>query len=350
MSNKLSDRIRGVNLLSIPQSPNRAGFVQTTIEDPSSWPVVDGVKQKDGWVYLDGSTIDNSSGKYNEFVALNGGDSLPEGPFETDLVDLTLTTSIAGFNQDSAFGQAYKVGDQWRLDFSIKASMSNTSGIRSVSVDGVTFYGSGSEDDQVVPTLTSEGFGYVKAGLSDVRIDSSIPITSFMIAGDVALNSKPTWADANISQYPIAKLYSDSGSVSISTDNLAAKDVEVSGDLTIDGDLILSDGSSLSSAGPLVQSGVINSTTNSTSSGGSFYVRDTIIFPQPFKAGTFPVITFSFGYANYSPAAVKSLTSFVEIAQGGTNPDNDSAIVTTLSTNANISFRLYWVAVGERPD
>ena len=244
MSNKLSDRIRGVNLLSIPQSPSRAGFVQTTIEDTSAWPVVDGVKQKDGWVYLDGSTIDNSSGKYNEFVALNGGDSLPEGPFETDLVDLTLTTSIAGFNETLAIGQAYKLGDQWRLDFSIRAIMDSVSGFSEVNIEGVTFYGdtANSNNDQTVTSLLIDGFGYVRGNTSKVFINTTDSQTIFMVSGDVALESKPTWFDANISQYPIAKLYSDSGSVSISTDNLVAKDVSVSGDLGVSGDIVMADG------------------------------------------------------------------------------------------------------------
>ena len=345
MSNKLSDRIRGVNLLSIPQSPSRAGFVQTTIEDTSSWPLVGFNRIKDGWIVADGSEL--SIAAYGELYAVIGDRYATSDYIDNNGDVQTYAAPAAGNFRVPDLRNIYLRGDgQFALGSVLDDQIQNIVGNvltytlnRSRHENGSSTgpFGSVNNTKQyLAPTSQASTPSNYAAGID---FDASRVVR----AGD---ETRPKTAVVSI----IIKMHSDSGSVSISTDNLVAKDVSVSGDLTIDGDLILSDGSSLSSAGPLVQSGVINSTTNSASSGGSFYVRDTIIFPQPFKAGTFPVITFSFGFANYNPASVKSLTAFVEIAQGGTNPDNDSAIVTTLSTIANLSFRLYWVAVGERPD
>ena len=95
------------------------------------------------------------------------------------------------------------------------------------------------------------------------------------------------------------------------------------------------------------QSGVINFTTGTTNSGGSFFTREVITFAVPFAGGTIPSITFALGHPNYSPSAVNRKSWFIEENQlSPQNPNNSQFTVTILSSSASDSGTLYWTASG----
>lgn len=254
MSNKLSSRVKAANLLSVPQSPNRAGFVETTVEDPTAWPIVDGVRQKDGWVYLDGSTLDNSSGKYNDFVSANGGSTeLPNNPYssisENNWVDNRASSSLREFADtftDLEIGKSYRVkfdgiyfsagSSNWTLNL---AGASGSVVMGEMDSSGATPSRSAHFEFDFVAATTSLSMSITvdntNCGFRNRGTINGVANATMLYSLE-ELNSVD---DSDIvSSYNIAKLFSDSGSVSISTSDLqVSNDASVAGDLSVGGEI-----------------------------------------------------------------------------------------------------------------
>ncbi|MCP3700836.1 MAG: hypothetical protein GY920_20405 [Aliivibrio sp.] len=213
MTLKQSEK-QGTILVEKPVSPQPITSIQQIVEDASSWPVVDGVKQKDGFAYCDGSTLVNTSGTYDDFNTANGGLVLPNGPFRTREVDLTFSSTPSGWTLFFAKAVAYSDSlGNWRLSFNIVANTSSGNGSKTVSIDGVDFRGSGANADQALAILGSDASGpnlaWAQDGTSVVRIDTDGATSFFKVSGDVSLDGKPTWADANLESYPVISLQSN---------------------------------------------------------------------------------------------------------------------------------------------
>ena len=227
MSNKLSDRIRGVNLLSIPQSPSRAGFVQTTIEDTSGWPLVGFNRIKDGWIVADGSEL--SIAAYGELYAVIGDRYATSDYIDNNGDVQTYAAPAAGNFRVPDLRNIYLRGDgQFALGDVLNDQIQNITGSTLNNIVSGSQYSSGA-----ITTTTSVGGA---AGRGEPINDWKEGTISFD-ASLVVRAGEETRPKTAVVSY-IIKMYGDSGSVSISTDNLVAKDVEVSGDLTVQGDYI----------------------------------------------------------------------------------------------------------------
>ena len=196
---------QGTILVEKPVSPQPITSIQQIVEDASSWPVVDGVKQKDGFAYCDGSTLVNTSGTYDDFNTANGSLVLPNGPFRTNEIDLTFISTPTGWSLISARGFAYTdVKGNWRLQFNIQATKT-ASVSAAATISGVTFVGT--EACSMTSGSNTEMRAFVNGGAVNVRTTASD--TNFYTSGDVQLASKPSWADANLDSYPVISLQSN---------------------------------------------------------------------------------------------------------------------------------------------
>jgi len=201
--------------VTTPTSKMPITEIKQITEDASAWPTVNVAKQKNGLAYCDGSTLTNTGGIYDDFNTANGSLVLPNGPFRTKEIDLTFSSTPAGWSLNYAKGVAYSdVSGQWRLKFNISADASTSPNI-SATVSGVTFFGSAVED-QAITVIRNLAGGPSRAfadattgGL--VAVHDSASDTSFKLSGDVALASAPTWAAANLESYPVIALQDNAG-------------------------------------------------------------------------------------------------------------------------------------------
>lgn len=88
---------------------------------------------------------------------------------------------------------------KWRLRFNVAANKSS-SGSGDLTVNGVTF--SAYQAISATPNSASTAaLGYVNAATGTIHVGSSVADTSFVVSGDVAIDSKPTWADTDDTVY-----------------------------------------------------------------------------------------------------------------------------------------------------
>jgi hypothetical protein len=246
MANKLSDKLGSTTVTSNPQSAQKAGTISQTLEDASAWVLLDGAKQSKGYAYADGSTLDNSSGAYNDYLAAKGDLVLPNGPFRTKEVDNSVcTVTNTNSSLTNAFTKAIAYTDSegnWRLKANIRMSSATDTGTGvTLEVAGVVFFanGSSSGEQAVLADATTQSGNSWSDKISRQRaVENTNQIQIIFTSGgtnrlsvqfDVALESKPTWADANLESYPIVALNNNNANV-ISTKNL-----NVSGDVTVSG-------------------------------------------------------------------------------------------------------------------
>jgi hypothetical protein len=184
--------------------------IKQLTEDASAWPSKDGVKQKNGLAYCDGSTLTNTSGDYDDFNTANGSLVVPQGPFRTVEHDLTFSNTPAGWSLSNAKGVAYTDSEgNWRLVFNINASMSSaTSG--TVDIDGVVF-GFTQPISVLDNTSAVASRAWVSGSGDTVNVSFASSNTSFSVSGDVSLSSQPTWAAANLESYPVVALFDNAG-------------------------------------------------------------------------------------------------------------------------------------------
>jgi hypothetical protein len=183
--------------------------IQQITEDASAWPTVDGVKQKNGLAYADGSTLVNTSGDYDDFNTANGSLVLPNGPYRTVEYDLTFSSTPAGWSAPDAVGVAYSdSAGNWRLVFNIFASITSATSAN-VTIDGISLpflQGlSNTENDGNTP-----GRAYI-TGAGIITRQTDVSDNNFIISGDIALASAPTWAAANLESYPVVALFDNAG-------------------------------------------------------------------------------------------------------------------------------------------
>jgi len=201
---------QGTILVEKPVSPQPITSIQQIVEDASSWPVVDGVKQKDGFAYCDGSTLVNTSGTYDDFNTANGGLVLPNGPFRTKEVALTFQNTPPGWSpspQSVAIAYSDSEGN-WRLRFNIVANITAATNV-TVGIVGVTWKFVAQPVTTAPSSSTTTTSNIVVLNTNDLRIQHSSNNSSALASGDVALLSKPTWADANLESYPVISLQSN---------------------------------------------------------------------------------------------------------------------------------------------
>ncbi len=206
---------QGTILVEKPVSPQPITSIQQIVEDASSWPVVDGVKQKDGFAYCDGSTLVNTSGTYDDFNTANGSLVLPNGPFKSLHVDQTVLNvtvtgaTVSGTPVVNAFTYTDTEGS-WRFTFNITGVVNPTDASFDVNCTGVTFKTGafqGVTSSGAVSNETSKA--YANSGSNNIRVDHEAATSVFRLSGDVELDSKPTWADANLESYPVVSLQSN---------------------------------------------------------------------------------------------------------------------------------------------
>jgi len=201
---------QGTILVEKPLSPQPITSIQQIVEDASSWPVVDGVKQKDGFAYCDGSTLVNTSGTYDDFNTANGGLVLPNGPFRTKEVALAFQNTPPGWSpspQSVAIAYSDSEGN-WRLRFNIVANITSATNV-TVGIVGVTWKFVAQPVTAAPSSSTTTTSNIVVVNTNDLRIQHSSNNNSAFASGDVALLSKPTWADANLESYPVISLQSN---------------------------------------------------------------------------------------------------------------------------------------------
>ena len=252
----LSDRLGQVIQTSKPQTKGLAGEIRAFAGDTSDWEVKDGVRQENGFAVCDGSTLDNSSGEYADFLDRTGSLTLPNGPYRTREVDLNYNlSSLDSGSFTSRFMKGYFYTDDkgnWRLNFT---------GAFTLDVSDIFFYlriqnivgkdfGAGNDDRQYFAVdcpfggSNDQASGYARGGDNFFRISGVSNQTEYNVAGDILLDSKPTIAnfDDYLEATPVAALYDNVGNV-ISTGNFQANgDATVNGDLTVGGEARLSSG------------------------------------------------------------------------------------------------------------
>jgi len=214
-TNRQSDKTGTVKVTSPTTKLPITTILQVT-EDASAYPVVDGVSQSGGVAYCDGSTLVNTSGKYDDFEAAHGSLVLPNGPFRTVERNLAVSNTPAGWTAAAYDIRGYAYSDiagNWRLNFRITASMTAAGG-GSVDIDGVTFYNTGNGVQAIAAENQGTGV-YTHALVGDnnntVSVTHSASNTAFWVNGDVALDAKPTWADANLESFPTIALFNNPG-------------------------------------------------------------------------------------------------------------------------------------------
>jgi len=193
-----------------PVSLDPITTIKQITENASAWPVINGVKQKDGVCYCDGSTLDNSSGKYTDFLAANGSLTVPNGPFRTNTIDLSLSNTPAGWATRMAKGYAYSDSDgDWYFYFSIHGTATASLSLQ-VSIDGIVLDNTGSGTKYQAFAMRSgsqdDSDGGLALGTNDFLVTSTSSMVAFIGSGTVKLASKPTWADANLESYPVINL------------------------------------------------------------------------------------------------------------------------------------------------
>lgn len=215
----------GTLLFNKPVAAGLAGFVASTTEDTSSWSTLNGVKQQSGWAVCDGSTLDNSSGKYDDFLARTGSLTLPNGPYRTREVDLNYNlSSLDSGSFTSRFMKGYFYTDDkgnWRLNFT---------GAFTLDVSDIFFYlriqnivgkdfGAGNDDRQYFAVdcpfggSNDQASGYARGGDNFFRISGVSNQTEYNVAGDILLDSKPTIAnfDDYLEATPLIQLVDNVG-------------------------------------------------------------------------------------------------------------------------------------------
>ena len=188
-------------------------------EDASAYPTVDGVSQSGGMAYCSGSTLVNTSGRYDDFEAAHGSLVLPNGPFKTNVVDDTdLAITVTGATLSTlalAEGYAYSdVSGDWWFTFVISGTISPSDSSFSVVVDGITFKNTAGAFQAVAhsgPSGSRVAKGYCSPGTGDIVLNHEATESTFRIAGTASLESKPTWADANLESYPTIALFDNAG-------------------------------------------------------------------------------------------------------------------------------------------
>lgn len=198
----------------------------------------------------------------------------------TKQVNLTLS----GPNHSAtnlAVGVAYAdSAGNWRLIFNIDETVSSVADVR-ITVDGVTFAGNqalSNNQTSNAPTLNVT-YSYAMSGTSVLRINYDAAVTSCHVSGDVALASKPTWADANMEGVVAADVYIPFGQVGMPGEVLESS-VTGSAANTVDGvykrmttltltagKWLVSGGVALQSSGAITSSKINLTTTDAAAAG-----------------------------------------------------------------------------------
>ena len=214
MTLKQSSKL-GTIKVNKPLSPVPITSIQQITEDASAWPTVDGVKQKNGMAYCDGSTLVNTSGDYDDFESANGSLVLPNGPFKTSEFDtsngiLTFSTTPAGWllRSYSVYFECDENG-QWYMDLHLTATFNSAttpffeiSGIltKSSNTSAFTRYvGSGYSEDESV---------YVDPSNNRFVMESASATTASRLHIYVPLQSKPPFLNdsTDLESYPVISL------------------------------------------------------------------------------------------------------------------------------------------------
>ena len=227
-----------------PQSVQPITAVDQITEDASSWNTVNGAKQSRGFAYCDGSTLTNVGGIYDDFVAAHGSLVLPNGPFKTRQLGFTLGSPTTSnpiqitsptetgmvLSDDLLFAHSDTEGN-WFLTFALRLTFN----ARNDNNWDFTF-----SDIDVITTPVSSvvnSFVATQASISAtsqlLRIYSSSSFSNdtIRVSGTVPLNSKPTWADANLESYPVIALQNN---VAANALGLPEASASQSGTVTLD--------------------------------------------------------------------------------------------------------------------
>jgi hypothetical protein len=205
-----------------PQSSRLAGFTDTTLEDASAWNTVDGVKQDRGWAYADGSTLVNTSGKYDSYLARTGSLVLPSGPFRTELMDLSsYITHSESWDSYSAEGYfSSDLSGQWFLEVQVKGSGNDDRVIASSSLTFTNIFVQTSPSNESVGAAAGQTSSRSIPVQAYISSSSSIVFRAgpngvadtaryFNVFGKIKLSGKPTIPsfDTFLLDYPVVQLY-----------------------------------------------------------------------------------------------------------------------------------------------
>lgn len=231
MTHKLSDK---PSLVTVPYSQNvtKAGDLSSTKKDFTGVPITGGLQVRDGYALCNGSTYDELV--FPQLHAALGSPVtkvVPNGPYRTKTIDVVFDSTPAGFSNIESKIFAYcDLEGEWRIRFRINGTATSSASF-SFTLQGVVFdqTGVGSRPPQNYQavshragsgSLTQNGLAYLT---NTILVNTDTPRTETIISGDVALESKPTWADANLESYPVIACYDNVASNAIGLPDATAE-------------------------------------------------------------------------------------------------------------------------------
>lgn len=236
----LSDRLNGLRFTPSPQSPAVAGMFASI-----------GVNQivPDGWFLCDGTEYD--SALYPELFAAigtaynTGGETLgffrvPNGPSRTQIVDnsvldlVTASAALANPPTSVQLAEAYAYSDaigNYKLNFNVRYTIASPQTSSRFRFTGATFLSTqgqyvGSQNEAALATKASG----TEAATNNIFADAGAASNIWRFSGDILLDGKPTWYDANLDSKPIIKVYTDDGAVALQGSGTQSGNAAADGD------------------------------------------------------------------------------------------------------------------------
>ena len=205
----------GLVAINKDQNIVSAGDLSRTKQDVSQWSGKGGLLHNKGWAVCDGSTYDPLVfPELDDALGNPVSKVVPNGPYKTrylDENDLTITAtggaqtptlvSIKAYTDDSG---------QWRLNGIYCSDHSSGATSATIEIDGILFpsgitqrinagatgdTGNNEDNDIVLARATTNS--------NNITLIAISSINRWRLEFDLVLASKPTWADANLEDYPI---------------------------------------------------------------------------------------------------------------------------------------------------
>lgn len=204
---------QGLTSLPKEQVVTLAGDLQNTKQDPALWSSRYGLTYNRGWALCDGSTFDET--KYPElYTALGNSNQVPNGPYRTRTIDVVFDSNPA-WTLVLAKQFAYSDNNgQWYLDIKINATVTTPDTEHVFQINGVTWDTTNSPSNWQTGGMRVGGSGgdikgALAFGANSLSIASSGSGNLVIVNATLLLESKPTWADANLESYPVIAAYNN---------------------------------------------------------------------------------------------------------------------------------------------
>ena len=197
----------GLVAINKDQNIVSAGDLSKTKQDVSLWSGKGGLVHNKGWAVCDGSTYDPLV--FPELDAALGNPVskvVPNGPYRTRSIDQTesiITFSNTPTNWDLRGLEGYAYSDnsgQWFLYITLSAIFDSISSF-TFNIDGIV--SKQSSLFTYFPGTTFGGNVTIQGNSNVVNVTFDSASTALRTTIEFPLNSKPTWADANLEDYPI---------------------------------------------------------------------------------------------------------------------------------------------------